>query len=255
MKNSLILLFVLFTAVQFAFSQDSFYKQHPWPDFRKAQVAPARAAVKSAPLFTSSTHADSALFTLYPSNLQGVLVGNAQWIDYDNDGDLDIFVSGTDGTKAISKLYRNDNGVFTEVDAGIPPIQTERGVDWGDFDNDGDFDLAITGTLDTAGTMPVSRIYRNDNGVFTDIGAPIIPVLGGVAKWIDYNHDGKLDLLIAGSYDRGSTFYTKLYRNDDSTFTDCGVYFPGVWGASVDWGDYDNDGDPDLLLTGYGDWG
>jgi hypothetical protein len=257
------LLVVLVVAIMLCFlsatavSQGDFFKHHPWPVVNRTTLPlPTKYAFQSPKLYTTDTHLDTAAFTYYPAELTGVVVGNAHWIDYDNDGDLDIIVSGRDSSAIpVTKIYRNDNGVFTDIHADIPGIVTERGISWGDYDNDGDFDLAITGTIDSAGTIPVSRIYRNDNGVFVDIHAPLIPLLGGVATWVDYNMDGKLDLLIAGSPDIGHTFYTKLYRNDDSTFTDSGIYIPGVWGASVDWADYDNDGDPDLLLTGYGDWG
>ncbi len=235
-------------------AEEDFYKHHPWPELMKpAGLAPPSR--QPARLFTTQTHLDTASFSQYPADLTGVIVGNAQWIDYDNDGQLDIIVSGYDGSKPVTKIDHNDQGTFTDIGAAIPGIITERGIAWGDYDNDGDYDLAITGSLDSAGTMPVSKIFRNDNGTFVDINAPLMPLLGGVAKWVDYNLDGRLDLLIAGSPDRGSTFYTKLYRNDDSTFTDSGIFFPGVWSASVDWADYDNDGYPDLLLTGYGSWG
>jgi hypothetical protein len=244
---------IILLCVSTSFSRQDFFSHHPWPSVTKS-TGPEKAA-SDRQLYTIGTHLDTAAFTLYPADLIGVLVGNARWIDYDNDADLDIFVSGTDGSAAKSIMYRNDAGAFSEVDVGIPPIITERGVSWGDFDNDGDFDLAITGTLDTAGDHPVSKIFRNDGGSFTDINAGLQDILGGVATWIDYNMDGRLDLLIAGSPDHGSTFVTRLYRNEDSVFVDTGIFFPGVWGASVDWGDYDNDGDPDLLLTGYGTWG
>ncbi|HEV8539085.1 MAG TPA: VCBS repeat-containing protein, partial [Bacteroidota bacterium] len=241
-------------------AQDDYFKHHAWPDYKQNQKFPSPPLPSESPrLYASDTHLDTAAFTLYPSDLTGVFAGDAVWIDYDNDGDLDVFVAGWDGTQVVTKIYRNDDGEFTDINAELVGISPERGVAWDDFDNDGDIDLAITGGLDTTGLQPVAKIYRNDDGNFVDINAPIMPLLGGVTTWIDYNLDGKLDLLIAGSPDKGSSFYTKLYRNngddDDSTFTDSGIYFPGVWGASVDWADYDNDGDPDLLLTGYGSWG
>ncbi len=238
-----------------ASAQEDFFKRHPWPRLSKQPAVGMERPSRDIPLRVSNLHADTAEFTPYDTDLLGVIIGNAQWIDFDNDADLDIFVSGYDGSAPLSKMYRNTDGTFQETDIGIPPVITERGVAWGDYDNDGDFDLAMTGTLDSAGTMPVSKIFRNDGNTFVDINAGLQAVLGGVTTWVDYNLDGRLDLLIAGSPDRGSSFVTKLYRNDDTAFTESGIYFPGVWGASVDWGDYDNDGDPDLLLTGYGDWG
>src|SRR5207253_3160431 len=144
--------------------------------------------------------------------------------------DLDVIVTGWDGEEPITRIYRNDGGTFTDIHAGLPGVISARGVAWGDFDNDGDYDLAITGSLDTLNAHMLSKVFRNDNGTFVDIQAPIQPVIGGVATWVDYNLDGRLDLMIAGSPDNGSTFSTKLYRNDDSTFADCGIYFPGVWG-------------------------
>ncbi|HTK82221.1 MAG TPA: FG-GAP-like repeat-containing protein, partial [Bacteroidota bacterium] len=220
----------------------------PWMPLHKQVQGPMK-------LFTTQTHSDTSTFTLYPADLPGVFIGDAVFIDFDNDGDLDILISGYDGSEPITRIYRNDNGTFTDIQAGLPGVISEHGVSWGDYDNDGDYDLAISGITDTLGQYPITKIFRNDNGTFVDIHANLPLVLGGVTSWIDDNLDGKLDLLIAGSPDNGSTFITKLYRNNDSTFTDSGIFFPGVWGASVDWGDYDNDGDPDLLLFGYGTWG
>jgi hypothetical protein len=206
-------------------------------------------------LQSTNVYQDTTTFTLSSVLLPGVWAGDAIWVDYDNDEDLDVIVSGWNDTTYITRIYRNDKGVFNDINATIVGIGTEDGVAWGDYDNDGDLDLAIAGRLDTPELQPVSKIYRNDGGIFTDIGADLMPLNGGSVTWIDYDMDGKLDLLICGSPDVGNTFYTKLYHNDDTGFTPVNQYLPGVWGSSIAWADYDGDGDPDLLLTGYGDYG
>lgn len=216
------------------------------------------AAVKHQMLYASTLHTDTTTFSVYPANLAGVICGDAVWIDYDNDGQLDLLVSGRNDSVPVTKIYHNDHGVFTDIGVNIPGIVTEHGVAWGDFDNDGDYDLAIEGNLqmDSAHAIPITRIYRNDNGVFTDIHAPLMQLMGGSVTWIDYDNDGKLDLLVSGAHVYGSQFYTKLYHNDGAgNFSEVPIYLPGVWASSIVWSDYDNDGMPDLLITGYGDWG
>ena len=75
--------------------------------------------------------------------------------DYDNDGDVDLFVANSDGANG---LFRNDNGVFTEVAAtlGLADAAASFGCGWADYDNDGDLDLFV------ASTGNASRLYRND---------------------------------------------------------------------------------------------
>jgi hypothetical protein len=207
------------------------------------------------PLFTQEIFQDTSTFTPVDAPFTGLIASDAVWIDYDNDGDLDVIISGWTDSNYVSKIYRNDSGTFVDIFASIIQLGSERGISWGDYDNDGDFDLAISGRIDVGGDQPVTKIYRNDDGVFTDINAPLMALNGGSVSWVDYNSDGRLDLLICGSPDGGSTFYTRLYRNDDTTFTDVNAGFPGVWGDANGWGDFDNDGDPDLLVIGYGDLG
>src|SRR5207253_1878954 len=90
------------------------------------------------------------------------------WGDFDNDGDLDILITGFTGSSRISRVYRNDGGTFTDINAGLTPVR--RGsVAWGDYDNDGDLDILLTGEA-SPGTN-IARIYRNDGGTFIDIGA------------------------------------------------------------------------------------
>src|SRR5436190_1034322 len=87
------------------------------------------------------------------------------WGDYDNDGDLDLLVTGvtssTPGAAALTRLYRNDGGVFTSIPHPFPDCYL-GGVAWGDYDNDGDLDVVITGTA-SSGAL-VAGLWRNDGG-------------------------------------------------------------------------------------------
>ena len=163
------------------------------------------------------------------------------WADYDNDGDLDVLVTGLgSGDVKVGKVYRNDAGAFTDIHAAIEAFK-DASVCWGDYDSDGDLDLVIAGNTD-AGDQ--SAIYNNDGGVFTDANAGLIAVSNGAARWSDYDNDGDLDLFVTGNW------MAKIYRNDDGTFTDTQQDF-GFWSSSsMAWGDFDNDGDLDILLIG-----
>jgi hypothetical protein len=182
------------------------------------------------------------------AGLPGVAYSSVAWGDYDNDGDLDILLTGDDGSyPPVSKVYRNDGGaVFTNTGAGLAGV-TDSSVAWGDYDNDGDLDILLTGHT---GTGYVSKVYRNDGGgVFSDAGAALTGVSDSAVAWGDYDNDGDLDILLTGGAD-GSPL-SIVYRNDTpSGFTDIGAGLTGVMKGSVAWGDYDNDGDLDILLTG-----
>jgi len=259
-RNFLLLIFCFsFTAI----AQIDLAKYAPWPPIFKHSVnkippnliLPPKPAARG--MFTGTLNVDTTTFTPVTTSLPGVTAGNATWFDYDNDGKLDVMVSGyVDSGYYITRIYTRSGDDFTEIPTDIKPLETERAVAWGDYDNDGDLDLAITGRTDTTqGSIPAARIYRNDNGTFVDIDAPLMQIYGSNANWVDIDGDGDLDLQYCGSPDEGVTFYTLIYRNDRGTFTPLQTSLPGVWGASCAWGDYDNDGDLDLLLTGYGVWG
>ena len=177
----------------------------------------------------------------------------AAWGDYDNDGDRDLLVTvgGRAGQGANpSELYRNEGDeIFVNVaeEAGVSdPEGRGRGVSWADYDRDGDLDIYVVNYLREG--FP-NRLWRNNgDGTFTDVAAE-----AGVAdslashggEFVDYNLDGWPDIFLA--YGVGSAF---LYHNNgDGTFEDVSADtgFANRAGPGHDWGDYDNDGDPDLF--------
>lgn len=170
------------------------------------------------------------------------------WGDFDNDGDLDLFVNNGSGQQSF--LYRNNgNGTFTNVSAqsGITLASDGQGVAWCDYDNDGDLDLYAA----NYGGKP-DYLYRNNgDGTFTEVSAQI--GLKSAAKsrgvaWADYDNDGDFDLFVSVDWGAGGM----LFRNNgNGTFTNVtepmGIY--GGWAISAAWADYDMDGDLDLYVT------
>ncbi len=169
--------------------------------------------------------------------------GAVAWGDYDGDNDLDILIAGNYSCRVLN----NNESVFTDINAGLPSV-SNCWVDWGDFDNDGDLDVFVMGDL---GGILVSSIYRNNAGAFTEMPqAGITPLAGGSSSWTDFDHDKDLDLLITGFNEFLEPQTTVFSNLGNMEFMDVN---PGLIGASlgtVAWGDYDNDGESDILLTG-----
>jgi enediyne biosynthesis protein E4 len=205
------------------------------------------------------------------------------FIDYDNDGWQDIFlVNGTDWPgrpqkHSTPKLYHNNHdGTFTDVThkAGLDVELFGMGVAIGDYDNDGYDDLFLT-------TMGQSHLFHNNgNGTFTDVtqkaGLMGAKEFSTSAAWVDYDKDGKLDLIVANyvqwsldddlycTLDGKSKSYctpesykgtpVRLWRNrGDGTFEDvtrkAGLVEPTSKTLGIAILDYDNDGWPDVLFS------
>ncbi len=209
-------------------------------------------------------------FDLVPHTLPQTRHGALAWGDFDGDGDLDAALSGLTDGGLVAAVYRNDGKadasedamvVFTDVDAGLPPVAYGR-LAWADYDNDGDLDLLLTGSrTEEPPYEPVTMLLRNDTGSesgtgdgrFTDAGASLEALHSGPAAWGDYDNDGDADLLLAGVNASGER-RTLLYRNDGGgRFTDAGANLRGSAFGDAAWGDYDNDGDRDLALSGVSD--
>ena len=195
-------------------------------------------------------------------SLIGVSRSSVSWADYDNDGDLDLLLTGNKASSPninvipTTKLYRNDgSNTFTERTNIILPSVEKGSVAWGDYDNDGDQDILITGDVskDFFNDTPISKIYRNDgNDVFTEqTGIVLENVLNGLSSWADYDNDGNLDILLSG-FNSQNTGVSKIYRNNgNNTFLEqTSIVLVGVGGGACDWIDYDNDGKLDIILSG-----
>jgi len=184
----------------------------------------------------------------------------ASFVDYDHDGDLDVFLSNANRPLGFNTLYRNDgNDRFVKVDAGeVTHLQTATfGHSWGDYDNDGRIDLFVVNAFTNIGSLLYKNLgkdqfQRNENYDVTR-SAP----RGFASAWRDFDHDGWLDLLIvhpAGGFVGLPTTGNLLYKNNGDPQ---GTFVPVVTTpitavtapfTNATWADYDQDGDSDLFI-------
>ena len=174
-----------------------------------------------------------------------VYVGDAAWGDYDNDGDLDLVIAGMGmtGFQPVTRLFRNDgNGSFVAGGFFLPQLRSSS-VAWGDYDNDGDIDLALCGV--DSNEVVLTRILRNDGGGnFSNLNVNLEGGQGTVL-WRDFDNDGDLDMFLNGG------LHARIYRNDKGTFRDAHVSLYSQAGSATS-ADYDNNGFWDILAEGGG---
>ncbi len=179
------------------------------------------------------------------------------WGDYDNDGDLDLFVTHDNQNNS---LYRNDgNGTFTKITSGslVSGVGGSYGCSWADYDNDGDLDLFVAN-----GGGPNSSqnnyLYRNDgNGQFTKITVGVVVTdvgKAGCGNWGDYDNDGYLDLFVAfvANESQNNSLYKNNRNGSFTKITTGSIVNDGGASLNANWGDYDNDGDLDLYVSNGG---
>jgi len=193
--------------------------------------------------------------------------------DYDGDGFLDVYVAND---SVQSFLYRNDGGKgFTEVGllAGVGftddgKVFAGMGADFADYDNDGRPDLIVTDLSNERYRL----FHHNGDGSFRDatgqsgIGGATLPFSGWSTRFVDYDNDGWKDVFVAQGHVMDTIETTApnlkyrqpplLLRNESGRFTRVtpGEVFDRVWaGRGAAFGDLDDDGDVDIVLSNVGE--
>jgi hypothetical protein len=192
--------------------------------------------------------------TAGPQSNDGGDSRSVNWVDDDNDGDLDLFITNGPRSTAVNFLYTNNgNGTFTKV-TGVSVVNDAGSYDgstWADYDNDGFLDV-----FSATWWGQKNSLHRQRNGKFEKVAPRGIGddiTYSETASWGDYDNDGYVDLYLANSSGVLANF---LYHNNgDGTFTKVttgAVVTDSVPSRSVDWCDLDNDGDLDLFVANEG---
>jgi hypothetical protein len=131
----------------------------------------------------------------------------ADWGDFDNDGDLDIYLGNSN---AANNLFRNNgDGTFTDVSVqyGVADATSTFSVGWADYDNDGDLDLYVANA-----SSGIDKLYRNDGSTFTNVADSVgtnDTRHSSCISWGDYNNDGFMDV-----YLNNNGTENRLYKNN-----------------------------------------
>ena len=194
--------------------------------------------------------------TAIPIANDGIRADGSTWGDWDGDGDSDLFVVSWYGE--LNVLYENlGGGSFQQIVAG-PAVTTgsfSEGCAWVDYDLDSDLDLYVANS--GAGADADNLLYRNDgSGTLTAITTGPLATDGSTSRqpaWCDYDDDGDPDLFVACEGDENNRLYRNLLTEtgtaDFVELSEPPVTSDGGESYSASWGDFDNDGDQDLVVA------
>ncbi len=219
-----------------------------WGDFDHDRDFDILATGKDAnnKLTTTIYNNNDGTFEELVTGVPGVYYGNADWGDFDDDGKLDILITGDVGGHPYTAVYMYRQRKYIKLNQNFLPLKHSYGR-WGDLNSDGNLDFIVSGEDENG--YPTCIIYSNKKGFFTEVPTVIRGLKNCYIDLADYDHDGDLDIAMCGeSLERS---YSYVYENlGGFRFKDIHAGLPGVASGKVKWGDYDGDGDYDLLLAG-----
>lgn len=210
---------------------------------------------KGGPILTKLylNNGSGSFTALSNPSLVNVFNGDVKFLDADNDGDLDVFITGsTSSPSNTANLYLNNGIGFYTLSTGSNFELVRAGKnDIGDVDGDGDIDIITTGQNPSGN--PVTKFYLNNgSGIYNpQSSSPFTNLQYGAARFIDIDNDGDLDLLLCGENNTGQPI-TELYSNNGSgIFTlNTSSTIDGFTSSDIATGDIDNDGDIDFIICG-----
>jgi PKD repeat protein len=180
--------------------------------------------------------------------------GGGSWIDINNDGYLDLFVSNGNLSNQNNSLYLNNkNGNFIKIVTGniVQDGGSSIGSAWGDFDNDGYLDLFVVNRNNFG-----NFLYRGKGDtIFAKIMTGNIVMdkaNSNSASWVDIDNDGNLDLYIINFEQNDFLYFNDGAHDFNFTKIDTGIVLGNTFSISGVWGDYDNDRDQDLFIGNAG---
>lgn len=186
-------------------------------------------------------------YTKITTSFDDVNLSSHTWLDFNNDGFLDLVLSGLNNTnQIITKTYiNNKNEGFYSQELNLAAIYSGSTTSI-DYDKDGWTDLLITGKSE--GSSRVCYLYRNEKGNRFHKVIELDGVTEGDSEWGDINNDGYPDLVIAGY--NGTSYQSKIYINNNGTLQFSQNLSVPLGGCDLEWLDYDGDEDLDLICIG-----
>lgn len=176
--------------------------------------------------------------------------GAINWIDYEHNGKLDFIVFGEDASNQChTDLYQNRFYGYDIEALNLPLLKIPVSKSC-DLNGDGIEEILVSG-IDSETNIPKTFIIICDITGVQTIEIPISLLYGSIEE-ADINLNGNSEVFISGIDDTGipRSYLLSFNSPDLSYFTLYPVSFPGVWLSSAKWGDFDNDGDSDLIICG-----
>lgn len=136
---------------------------------------------------------------------------------------------------------------FVDIGTSLPSLVNQRSLEWGDYDNDGDLDLLLTGQAEAPGLLPIIKLYTFDNNEFSEVEINIPGLYKATVKWIDADNDNDLDFILSGANNNFSNCDTYIAENQNGSYTLTKI-LPNT-GAGIEVIDFDKDGDKDLIMS------